>query len=154
MVILMIFSWCKILKSLGSLDKSEAELFTILCSFVCFYEGLGIPFIYDVDASIYNDQGINFGSLTHLDNIGLIDFDGLGGYSQRKFPQRIVISYFGTTLTLEFRKPEDNELLLGKVLLTSVGNQLVNICGSKPIDGFYDYVTEKWTKEGLVIISP
>ncbi len=138
---------------LGSLDKSEAELFTTVCSFVWSYEGIATPFVYDTDASIYKDQGINFGSLTHLDDIGLIDFSSFGGYSRLELPQRVVMSYFETTLTLEFKKPEDNELQLGKVILTGIGSQLVNICGSKPIDGFYDYVTERWTKEGLAITT-
>lgn len=139
---------------LGSLDKSEAELFTTLCSFMWFYEDEGVPFIYDTRASIYNDQGINFGSLTHLDDIGLIDFDPLAGYKEDELPQSVVTSYYETTLTLEFKKPENNELNIGMVILTEIGKQLVNICGSKPVDGFYDYVTKRWTQEGLVITSP
>ena len=32
------------------------------------------------------------------------------------------------------------QLDIGKVLLTKSGQELARICGSKPVDGFYDYV--------------
>ncbi len=139
--------------SLGSLDKSEAELFATFCSFVWFLKGAGIPLIYDTDASIYKDKGINFGSLLHLADIGLIDFEGLGNYTH-KVPQNIVISYYENNVTLGFKLPENNIFDVGNVILTQIGQQLVNICESKPIDGFYDYVNERWTKEELVIAAP
>lgn len=138
---------------LGSLDKTDAQLFTALCGFVWDVEGV-IPLIYDVQASIYNEQGINFSTLTHLDDIGLISFGALTGFRRIKLPHRIIVYYYKSPLIVEFRNPENNELDVGKVLLTKTGEQLARICGSKPIDGFYDYVTEKWKKEGLVLSSP
>ena len=45
----------------------------------------------------------------------------------------------------------DNSLELGKVLLTKIGEELAPICGSKPVDGFFDYVREKWKTQGYII---
>lgn len=140
--------------SLGSLDKEDAQLFTKLCSFVWSIPPTLIPLIYDHLALIYNDQQINFSILTHLDDIGLISFGVPGGYKRIKLPQHIDISYYGTALRVEFKNPENNKLATGEVLFTNIGEELARICASKPIDGFFDYVTERWTKEGLVLSSP
>jgi len=139
--------------SLGSLDKFDAQLFTKLCSFVWLIGG-SFPLIYDEEASIYNDQEINFSTLTHLDDIGLISFDALSSSRKTKLPQHMDIYYYGTALRAEFKNAENNELEIGKVLLTNIGEELAKICNSKPIDGFLDYVIEKWAKEGLAITLP
>ncbi len=138
---------------LGSLDKIEAHLFTMLCGFAWFLEDV-IPLIYDVQASIYNDQGINFSSLTHLDDIGLVSFNSISGFKRVAFRKNAIIHYYGSPLIIEFKNTENNELGTGKVLLTKTGKQLSTICGSKPVDGFQDYVIEIWVKQGLAIASP
>jgi hypothetical protein len=139
--------------SLGSLDKQDAQLFTNLCSFVVIFQRL-TPLIYDTQASIYNDQQINFNTLTHLDDIGLISFGSLAGFKRLKLPQYIDIYYYGTALKAEFKNPENNELETGKVLFSRIGEELARICSSKPIDGFLDYVIERLSKQGLVLSSP
>jgi len=139
--------------SLGSLDKTDAQLFAKLCSFVALIGDL-TPLIYDEQASIYNDQQINFNTLTHLDDIGLISFEPLAGFKRLKLPQHIDIYYYGTALKAEFKNPENNELQTGKVLFTNIGEELARICSSKPIDGFLDYVIERLSKQGLVLSSP
>lgn len=53
---------------LGSLDKVDARLFTTLCGFG-WYLGNVIPLVYDEQESIYNEAGIKFDTLTHLDDI-------------------------------------------------------------------------------------
>ena len=40
----------------------------------------------------------------------------------------------------------DNQLELGKALLTKTGQELAPISGSKPVDGFWEYVQDKWRK--------
>ncbi len=140
--------------SLGSLDKSDAQLFIKLCSFLVLLDNEPTPFVYDTEASIYNDQQINYSSLAHLDDIDLVSFGSLTGYRFLKLPKQITIDYFGTTLTLELKNAEDNELEFGKVRLTSIGQQLFRICGAVPIDGFLDYLIEEWPKKGIIPSSP
>ena len=138
---------------LGSLDKTDAQLFTPLCGFVWAFGGL-TPLIYDEQASIYTDQGVNFDTLYHLDDIGMISFEPISGFKRLNLPQHVVVRYYGTPLTIEFKNPENNELNIGKSLFTKTGEQLARICGAKPIDGFYDYVIENWVKQGLILSSP
>jgi predicted RNA-binding protein Jag len=138
---------------LSSLDKTDAKLFTSLCGFGWFLGDI-VPLIFDVQQPIYNDQGINFNTLTHLDDIGLVSFNSLSGFKRMKFPKRITIFYYGIFLKIEFEKEADNDLELGKVLLTKTGQQLAHICGSKPVDGFQNYVIERWVKKSLILSSP
>jgi len=137
--------------ALGSLDKHDAQLFTALCSFGAIIEGEPSPLIYDTHESIYKAQQITFDTLTHLDSIGLIVFDSIAAVQKIELPQQIDIYYYGTTLKVTFRNPENNSIEIGKAIFSSTGQELSGICSSKPIDGFLDYLFERWSKEGLKI---
>ena len=128
---------------LSDLDKSDAELFTKLCGFGWMF-GDVTPLVFDQKAEIYNRHGINFGSLNHLEDIGLVQFADLTGFGQGGFPKRFDVLYYGRWLRLEMRKETDNHLIIGKILLTKIGQELAPICGSKPVDGFYEYVKNQW----------
>jgi len=128
---------------LSDMDKSDAALFTTLCGFGWFIAGV-VPLIFDSQAEIYTNKNIHFGSLSHLDSIGLITFNSLGEVSRSKLPKKFGAFYYGRPLELEMPKDSDNTLQLGHVLLTQNGRQLAPICGSKPVEGFWEYVQEKW----------
>ncbi len=141
---------------LASLDKVDAELFIALCCFTWLFSKELIPFIYhedlNLDQSIYKKNGINFETLLHLSSIGLISFESIG-YIQREIEQQIEISYHEINLRLEFKKPKGNVLSTGNVLLTTIGEELVQICSLKAIDGFVDYTIEKITAQGITCIK-
>ena len=128
---------------LSDLEKGEADLFTRLCGFG-WVIGNFIPLVFDVKANIYNKNGINLVTLNHLDSIGLIQFDGLMDFVKQNFPHRFSVTYYGRMLTLEMPHGAVNKLNIGKVLLTRTGDELVSICGSKPVDGFWEYVKNQW----------
>lgn len=127
----------------SSLDKVDANLFSKVCSFTFMIGGI-YPLIYDVDDEIYRKQGLGFNTLSHLDSIGLIQFDPLAGFIRRNLGQKGYVGYFGKQVWIEFDKPEKNEMQVGHVLLTKAGEQLAPICNSTPCDGFVEYVQEKW----------
>jgi hypothetical protein len=128
---------------LGDLDKVDADLFTKLCGFG-WQIGNVVPLIFDTQAKIYDENGITFNALSHLESIGMIQFNHLAGFRRLKLPKKFDALYYGQSLQLEMPNDEDNELQLGHVLLTRVGQELAPICGSKPVDGFLEYVKEKW----------
>ena len=125
---------------LSDFDKSDAELFTKFCGF-CWVIGSIVPLVFDVQAEIYNKHGINFDTLNHLENIGLIELQGPVGF-QIGFSKDIY--YYNKRLNLDMPENPNNELSIGHTLLTKVGKELIPICGSKPVDGFYEYVKEQW----------
>ena len=47
---------------------------------------------------------------------------------------------------LEFPKQHENELGIGHVLLTRAGQELARVCGSRPVEGFFEYVYSMWEK--------
>ena len=130
---------------LGDLDKRDAELFSALCSFGWFV-GAFTPLIFDNQASIYNEKGLNFSTVTHLDSIGLIQFNNLSGFSRTGLPKNFTVAYCGEPLNLTMEKEEDNRLSIGKVLLTQVGIELARVCQAPGVEGFVDYVKEKWSQ--------
>ncbi|CAN5396217.1 DUF2806 domain-containing protein [soil metagenome] len=136
----------KTVNLLASLDKSDAELFTILCGFGFFLSEVQ-PIVYDVNDDIYNKLGINFVTLKHLNYIGLISFENVGGYQIQGNFKANEIHYYGDSLILEFETEKHNSFKVGTVMLTQAGQQFAKICGSRPVEGFIEYVIEKWMKE-------
>jgi len=115
-----------------------------LCGFGWFI-GNVCPLIFEIKDKTYEENGINFNSLSHLESIGLIHFDGIQEFARQGLPQHISISYYGQKQNLVLPKEENNDLPLGHVLLTKVGQELAPICGSKPVDGFIEHVmATKW----------
>ena len=127
----------------SELDKGEADLFTKLCGF-CWMIVNDVPLVFDEQKEIYNRHGIDFSTLSHLDSIGLIQFQSATGFRLLNFPQRATVYYYARPLQLEMPKKADNELKFGKVRLTKIGRELAPICGSQPVEGFYEYVKDRW----------
>ena len=128
---------------LSDLDKIDAELFSKLCGFG-WVIGNVVPLVFDVQAHIYNANGITFNALSHLESIGLIQFNDIAVFARLKLPKRFIVHYYGRPFALEMPEDSDNRLEIGKALLTKTGEELALICGSKPVDGFWEYVQEKW----------
>ena len=135
-----------------SMDKKDADLFTNFCPFTWII-GDPTPLIFDTGSEIYSKYGINFGSLKHLDSIGLISFESMSGYRKTGLAKQAHIFYFGLPTRVEFQKDEDNEINLGKVIFTQAGQQLVDICGAERNQEFYEYAVEELFKQGITLSS-
>ena len=137
---------------ISSIDKKDAALFTKFCQFVWVLGDVS-PLIYEIDNEIYAKQGINFDVLKHLDAIGLISFEALGGYARKGFGKYMHAFYYGRPTLVEFPADEKNQIATGHVLLTTTGKELVPVCGSVRNEEFYLYVVQKWSQEGLILSS-
>jgi hypothetical protein len=136
-----------------SLDKQDAQLFTMLCAFNWVFGDDIHPLIYDINAKIYIENGIHFAMLKHLDAIGLISLECIAGYKRQQLPQYIDVNYKSINYVLQFPKEIDNNLGIGKVLLTSIGEELSSICVTEPITAFDIYIIEEWKKQGIMTIA-
>jgi hypothetical protein len=136
----------------ASMDKKDAQLFTEFCQF-CWNIGYSTPIILDIENIIYSGHGVNFGSLKHFDSIGLISFDSTG-YVRKQLNKSVHVEYFNTPIQIEFNKDSNNELQIGKVLLTQIGEELSTVCGAKRNDEFYEYVIKQWYERGLILSTP
>ena len=141
---------------ISSIDKSDAKLFTSLCSYGWFLESIEPniePLIYDTGDEIYTKNEITFASLTHLDDIGLISFDDFASFSRGPLPETVKILYHSTPINIKFKNQKNNDFNAGNVHLSKIGQELAPISGGKPVPGFLDYVLKKWTEMGLITFS-
>ncbi len=134
---------------MADLDKVDAELFMRLCGF-CWVIGYLVPLVYDVQDEVYNRHGIDFSALNHLETLGFIQFDITAGFKALELLKKVTVFYYDRPVEITFPKDADNALQLGKVLLTRAGHELAPVCGSNPVDGFFDFVYDMWAGESLV----
>jgi hypothetical protein len=138
---------------LADLDKSDAELFTHLCGFVWTVDHFLTPLIFEVPSPCYTSEGVFFESLFHLESLGFIQFNHVSGFSVLRLPKLCTLSYFGRDIELTLPQEVDNLLETGKVVLTRAGQQLTNVCGARPVDGFFDLVRDHWAKRYPVSVK-
>jgi hypothetical protein len=132
-------------------DKEGTELFMLLCQFV-WVQGEPLPLIYEVENEIYTKQGINLPALKHLEAIGLISLESTG-YVKKRFGRHTRLFYHGRPTKIQFPQEASNQLDLGHVLLTDLGKSLATVCDARHNPDFYEYVIEKWFRQGLVVSS-
>jgi Protein of unknown function (DUF2806) len=133
---------------ISTLEKSDAQLFTALCSVGC--AGGTLPLVYDLNQEIYEKHDVTFVNMNHLEAIGLIRFDQVGRFSFANINAKVaIVDYFGERINLQFEKDNGNQLDIGSVLLTKIGKELAPICGAQPVEGFLEYCVELWRERGL-----
>lgn len=137
---------------LADLEKSDAELFTNLCGFICEIDNDKYPLIFDLDNHIYIENGIKFSRLQHLENLGLAKVLKSYGstFTATDLSRRTTVKYYGTMLQLILPKDVANDISVGKVLLTKAGQEIASVCASKPINGFYEHIYDRWAAAGYV----
>ena len=129
---------------LASLDKADAELFSRLCSFCWLMGGELVPLVYSVDDPLLACSGISFAAVKHLDDIGLIRFESLRGFSLNWGGDASVAAYHGRVVLVTLAQPHDGAVKavppgqersmdIGHVLLSKVGRELATICQAPPV---------------------
>ena len=141
----------KTVNVMADLGKADAEMFRNLCRFVCTqWSGrIDMPLVFDFDHEIYNQQGVQFESCAHLEALGLVKMEGLTSLSLIAKPL-FIVSYDEKTVMVESTK-EDNRVNVGHIMFTKVGAELSRICQAEPVDGFFEYVCDVWTRKGLTV---
>ena len=138
---------------LADFDKNDAEMFTKLCGFGWYINGtddsvpfrrfMPVIFVIYAYSDIYKSNGINFDVLNHLETIGLIRLLETS-YFLDEVDIESVCYYDEKQLNLKSPEGADIHLKIGCTLLTKVGEELAPICGSKPVEGFYEHVKQQW----------
>ncbi|HXP03855.1 MAG TPA: DUF2806 domain-containing protein [Stellaceae bacterium] len=141
------------LDNLSSLDKSDAELFSKLAVFT-WVIGTPFPLILNVNDAVFEDAGITFPVLNHLDDIGLITFENISGFRCLRLSQKINVQYFVSVISLELPQEKDNHVEVGKVLFTQVGIQLLQVCSVARSEKFFEYILARWADVGYLPSSP
>lgn len=130
---------------LGDFSKIDAKVFESLCRYGWFLGDRFTPLVFNFKDRIYIDYGIDINTLSHLDSIGLIQFNTTRIYSRPGFQKCLAAYYDEQPLTLT-TKSENDTFFVGYVILTLVGDELARLCQTSSVDGFFDYVKDKWSK--------
>ena len=136
----------------ATLDMADANLFAKLCTFAWDFCGISV-FVHDEKHKIFNDCGINFETLTHLDNIGLITFNSISGFGRHPMPNKIFAAYYGRLICIELPAGETT-FHTGRVMLTRAGLQLAPVCGSLKSDPYFTFMLDCWLERNYILSSP
>jgi hypothetical protein len=128
------------------LRAPDVQLFARLCS--CTWIGPNEPVVV-----LYGPQPphpearwpITPDQLVHLERLGLLRFDPRAGFAMR-VPVN-VLRYFDRPFAID--SPNDQGMLLGPVLLTSVGRELAAISGARADYEYMKRTVEHWRSAGF-----
>ena len=140
----------KTVNLVADLDKESARMFHTLCSFGWLFGDTLVPLILEFSEEIYNKHGVFFYSLGELEAIGLIRISGSEGFALNDVPRRSTACYQDRSVQLTLPKDLGNRLNVGNVIMTPSGTQLSRIVKPDPIEGFFDFIYDRWAEESLV----
>ena len=139
----------KTVNLVADLDARYATLFAKLCDFTWMIHSGYQPLIYDTKHEIYNHHGIGWGSLKQLASLGLVYFEGGHTTVRTGLPRQSIASYHDKNVILAFENDE-NTLQDGETLFTPAGQELFMIVETHAVEGFFEYVYDRWAGESLV----
>lgn len=139
--------------AVATLDKEDAEMFVRVAQFVWNF-AQPIPLIYNLEDSIYKENGITFNLVSHLAAIGLITFQPSSNYTINWSGGLTITSYHDWILLLEPTASGSRVANAGQCILTKVGIELYKICGASKCQGFAEYAVENWVSQGFTVYSP
>lgn len=141
----------KTVNLVADLDKRDAELFTDLCRFVWVVNNTMVPLIYDTHADIYNRYGINFGTMVHLEYLGMVRFNSVSGFRIRNLPATVTTTYYSMPVSvLTMDRDGNNCFIVGTTMFTQAGLELAGVVNALGIPEFYNYVYDRWASDSLV----
>lgn len=132
---------------LSSMDKREAELFTLVCCFSA--SPINQPLIYfkshqtgvQYGAGTYQKNGLSEVELVNLDSIGLISFDlNKEWFYPKELAAIVDVTYFKH----KFRLQASERLSLGNARFTKAGEELSKVVAPYEIDGFDRTLHAHW----------
>lgn len=139
------------LNIVAQIDEREAKMFNTLCCFAIDTRPGLAPVMFDVRAPIYANSGLTFSGLSDLDAIGLLQFKPATGFTLTQPTKRIGVTYQGRFMMLEFRQDSNNPLQVGNVMLTAPGREVAAVCDVLPVEGFFEYLQQQWTRWGITV---
>ena len=141
----------KTVNLMADLDKRDAEMFRELCGFAWMINRRERLLVFDFSHQIYKVHGVNLDNSVHLETLGLVRVESVG-FEVSDLPEKTSVFYHGRQAVLTHQsKPEANSTLsIGQVLFTVAGRELFLICTPEPVDGFFEYVYDKWVGESFV----
>jgi hypothetical protein len=142
----------KTINVIGDLDRRDANAFSNLCRFCIEFED--VQLIYDPDKiNLYEQFGINFDLVLHLESIGLIQYGQLG-MAIAGVPDTTTFQYGSKRITVQLTEKAKSTLPIGEALLTRVGRELYRVCEPTEVPGFIDELLGSWVNSAKILPNP
>jgi hypothetical protein len=138
-------------KTLGvvkDLTKADATLFVQLCRFGFSIDEFRIV-AFDYSHASIKQNGLEFDTLAHLDDLGLIKFQPGTSYIVESLPNIFDIVY-GKKL-FKASKPQGIDLPFGGILLSAAGKQLAPLTNAEAVPGYIDHAISYWKRNHITV---
>ena len=131
---------------LSTIDKKDAEVFSKLCRFNVKISGETYSLVYEVNNPIYNNLGVDYANLMHLDSIGLIRFNNLSRTSITETDDiaEITCSYFDIHFQILPKDKQNYRIDVGFVMLTQLGLEISKLCETEKVADFLGYIIDQF----------
>ncbi|MEM5474671.1 DUF2806 domain-containing protein [Hoeflea sp. AS60] len=131
--------------TLHSLDKIDIIKFENLCRFTWRTPDL-FPIIFNIDDDVYKNNDLTFINIMDLEELGLVHYDPVNNYQLRNRKGHSQLYYFERIIGLYFGDDDNKSLDIGNLILTQTGRELAKLTNVDRVDGYYEYVAQKWKK--------
>ena len=138
----------KALNILADIGRPDAEMFRQICGFSCEIEG-PLLLVFDEADKVYTENGVTIERLRHAQDLGLISYGenpifGHPGYCLTDVSKILTVTYFGERLRVRSQSADGKPVPIGRVIFTRAGEEIVSIAGGRTVNGFWDYVKDRW----------
>lgn len=135
---------------MADFDKADARAFAALCAFRTTL-GNGELMILNPDTEVYKAAGLDFGTLTQLESLGLIRFDMLTGFGIKGFANpTFSFQAGGRTIEIALRGGVD-QISIGNVIFTRSGRELSQLIEPVESPAFGQYVYDHYRALGMTL---
>lgn len=151
------------IRILSEITPKLAMAFRVICSmnvFVCpltedgniarGFRQLFVP--YKMNNDRLYELGLSFSVLNELEALGVIRFNSISGYVSKGITQEKVLLCIGDKLVV-LDEHNNNEVPIGNVLFTSVGEALQSITDPEDIEDYYDMVKKYLYSEQVKVVE-
>ena len=135
----------KTINVLSDMEKSDAELFAAMCSHSWQFPK-GLHLFVSPREKFFKERGMHLASLFHLESIGLLITDS-SGFRFDLEQSTVRVAYFERSLEMTLAPSAMGYLRSGEVMLTAAGKELASICEISPIEGFFEFMCDKWRED-------
>lgn len=130
------------IRTIADFDRRDAEDFVRLCRFCCEIDGAPTPIVLAMVDEIYKRNEIDEAILFRLEELGVIRVDH--GIFRAGFGMNIKdgtrVTYYERMGRLGPRQNGRLFLSTGRVDYTRSGREIAQICKTRPVDGFCEYL--------------
>ncbi len=108
-----------------------------------------VPLVFEFNEPIYNGIGIRYNTMDELQSFGLVSIRALG--LQLEGPSKQVFRLPKDILVVSPQKGDKPKIDVGRVKLSRVGQELLNLCDVESSPEFSNYVSARWRKQGCEV---